>query len=176
MILRTPVSMDARFEIRIQKKATGLRSDQRILLQGPKTSQAYPDTLRHISHVDTDSQKRLVFLTNNFSLPALTIAHLNECRWRVELFFKWIKQSLRIKAFLGNSQNVDKTQVWNAISVYLLVAILKKELKISRGFGEILRILSITLSKKVSMNQVLKGFHLQQKDSDSCKQSISCEF
>ena len=107
-------------------KSTGLRSDQRILLQGPKTAQAYPDTLRRISYVDTDTQKRLVFLTNNFTLPALTIAHLYKCRWRVELFFKWIKQYLRIKAFFGTSQNAVKTQIWIAISVYLLVAILQE--------------------------------------------------
>ena len=157
-------------------KSTGLRSDHRILLQGPKTSQAYPDMLRRISYVDTDTRKRLVFLTNNFSLPALTIAHLYKCRWRVELFFKWIKQYLRIKAFFGTSQNAVKTQIWIAISVYLLVAILKKELKIDRSLGEILQILSITLFEKVSMNQVLTRFHLQQKDSQSCKQLILFDF
>ena len=157
-------------------KSTGLRSDQRILLQGPKTSQAYPDTLRRIRYVDTDTRKRLVFLTNNFSLPALTIAHLYKCRWRVELFFKWIKQYLRIKAFFGTSQNAVKTQIWIAISVYLLVAILKKELKIDRSLGEILQILSITLFEKVSMNQVLTRFHLQQTDSQSCKQLILFDF
>ena len=129
-------------------KSAGLRSDQSILLQGLKTSQAYPDTLRRISYVDTDTQKRLVFLTNNFTLPALTIAQLYKCRWRVELFFKWIKQYLRIKAFFGTSQNAVKTQIWIAISVYLLVAILKKELKIDRSLGEILQILSITLFEK----------------------------
>ena len=157
-------------------KSTGLRSDQRILLQGPKTSQAYPDTLRRISYVDTDTRKRLVFLTNNFSLPALTIVHLYKCRWRVELFFKWIKQYLRIKAFFGTSQNAVKTQIWIAISVYLLVAILKKELKIDRSLGEILQIFSITLFEKVSMNQVLKGFPLQNKDFQSCKQLILFDF
>ena len=157
-------------------KSTGLRSDHTILLQGPKTSQAYPDTLRRIRYVDTDTRKRLVFLTNNFSLPALTIAHLYKCRWRVELFFKWIKQYLRIKAFFGTSQNAVKTQIWIAISVYLLVAILKKELKIDRSLGEILQILSITLFEKVSMNQVLTRFHLQQKDPHSCKQLILFDF
>ena len=157
-------------------KSTGLRSDQRILLQGPKTAQAYPDTLRRISYVDTDTQKRLVFLTNNFTLPALTIAHLYKCRWRVELFFKWIKQYLRIKAFFGTSENAVKTQIWIAISVYLLVAILKKELKINRSLGEILQILSITLFEQVSMDQVLKRFHLQQEGSQSCKQLILFEF
>lgn len=157
-------------------KSTGLRSDHSILLQGPKTSQAYPDALRRISYVDTDTRKRLVFLTNNSSLPALTIAHLYKCRWRVELFFKWIKQYLRIKAFFGTSQNAVKTQIWIAISVYLLVAILKKELKIDRSLGEILQILSITLFEKVSMNQVLTRFHLQHEDSQSCKQLILFDF
>lgn len=157
-------------------KSTGLRSDQRIRLHGPKTSQAYPDTLRRISYVDADTRKRLVFLTNNFTLPALTIAHLYKCRWRVELFFKWIKQYLRIKAFLGTSQNAVKTQIWIAISVYLLVAILKKELKLERSLGEILQILNITLFEKVSMNQVLRRFPLQQKESTSCKQLILFDF
>ena len=111
-------------------------------------------------------------MTNNFTLPALTIAHLYKCRWRVELFFKWIKQYLRIKAFFGTSQNAVKTQIWIAISVYLLVAILKKELKINRSLCEILQILSITLFEKVSMDQVLKRFHWQQEGSQSCKQLI----
>ena len=157
-------------------KSTGLRSDQRIRLRGPKTSQAYPDTLRRISYVDTDTRKRLVFLTNNFTLPALTIAHLYKCRWRVELFFKWIKQYLRIKAFYGTSPNAVKTQIWIAISVYLLVAILKKELKIERSLGEILQILSITLFEKAPMNQVLRRFPLQQEEAQSCKQLILFEF
>lgn len=157
-------------------KSTGLRSDQSIRLRGPRTSQAYPQTLRRISYVDPDTRKHLVFLTNNFSLPALTIAHLYKCRWRVELFFKWIKQYLRIKAFFGTSQNAVKTQIWIAISVYLLVAILKKELKIDRSMGEILQILSITLFEKVPMNQVLTKFPLQQKESQSCKQLILFEF
>ncbi len=109
-------------------KSTGLRSDQTIILKGPKTSQAYPEPLRRISYLDTDTQKRFVFLTNNFTLSALTIPQLYKCRWRVELFFKWIKQYLRIKAFYGTSQNAVKTQIWIAISVYLLVSILKKEL------------------------------------------------
>ena len=108
--------------------------------------------------------------------PALTIAHLYKCRWRVELFIKWIKQYLRIKAFFGTSQNAVKTHIWIAISVYLLVAIFKKELKIDRSLGEILQILNITLFEKVSMNQVHTRFPLQQKESQSCKQLILFEF
>ena len=157
-------------------KSTGLRSDQTILLKGPKTSQAYPEPLRRISYLDTDTQKRFVFLTNNFTLPALTIPQLYKCRWRVELFFKWIKQYLRIKAFYGTSQNAVKTQIWIAISVYLLVAILKKELDIDRSLGQILQILSITLFEKVYIDQVLTSFDLQNKSSASCNQLILFDF
>lgn len=157
-------------------KSTGLRSDQTILLKGPKTSQAYPEPLRRISYLDTDTQKRFVFLTNNFTLPALTIPQLYKCRWRVELFFKWIKQYLRIKAFYGTSQNAVKTQIWIAISVYLLVAILKKELDIDRSLGQILQILSITLFEKVYIDQVLTSFDLQNESSASCNQLILVDF
>ena len=157
-------------------KSTGLRSDQTIILKGPKTSQAYPEPLRRISYLDTDTQKRFVFLTNNFTLPALTIPQLYKCRWRVELFFKWIKQYLRIKAFYGTSQNAVKTQIWIAISVYLLVAILKKELDIDRSLGQILQILSITLFEKVYIDQVLTSFDLQNESSASCNQLILFDF
>ena len=157
-------------------KSTGLRSDQTILLKGTKTSQAYPEPLRRISYLDTDTQKRFVFLTNNFTLPALTIPQLYKCRWRVELFFKWIKQYLRIKAFYGTSQNAVKTQIWIAISVYLLVAILKKELDIDRSLGQILQILSITLFEKVYIDQVLTSFDLQNESSASCNQLILFDF
>ncbi len=157
-------------------KSTGLRSDQTILLKGPKTSQAYPEPLRRISYLDTDTQKRFVFLTNNFTLPALTIPQLYKCRWRVELFFKWIKQYLHIKAFYGTSQNAVKTQIWIAISVYLLVSILKKELDIDRSLGQILQILSITLFEKVYIDQVLTSFDLQNESSASCNQLILFDF
>ena len=157
-------------------KSTGLRSDQTIILKGPKTSQAYPGPLRRISYLDTDTQKRFVFLTNNFTLPALTIPQLYKCRWRVELFFKWIKQYLPIKAFYGTSQNAVKTQVWIAISVYLLVAIRKKELDIDRTLGQILQILSITLFEKVYIYQVPTSFNLQNESSASCNQLILFDF
>ncbi len=129
-------------------KSTGLRSDQTIILTGPKTSKAYPVPLRRISFCDLETEKRLVFLSNNFLLPALTIARIYKCRWQVELFFKWIKQNLRIKTFYGTSPNAVKTQVWIAISVYVLVAIVRKELKLDKSPGEILQILSITLCEK----------------------------
>ena len=136
-------------------KRTGLRCDQSIRLQGPLTSRRYAVLLRRIVCVDPETGKRLVFLTNHLSLPALTIAQLYHCRWRIELFFKWIKQHLRIKTFYGTSQNAVKTQVWVAISIYVLVAILKKELRINRSLGEILQILSLTLFERTPIPQVL---------------------
>jgi IS4 transposase len=142
---------------------TGLRSDQTILLKGPKTSQIYPDLLRRISFFDIEKHRRLVFLTNNFVLPALTIALLFKCRWKIELFFKWIKQNLRIKAFYGTSENAVKTQIWIAISVYVLVAIIKKKLRIERTLNEILQVLSITLFETDELLPVLTDFHLQDE-------------
>ena len=136
-------------------KTTGLRSDQTIVLAGPKSSRLYPDPLRRVAFYDAEHQRRLVFLTNNFRLPALTIARLYKCRWQVELFFKWIKQHLRIKAFYGTSDNAVKTQVWIAISVYVLVAIVKKELRIERSLYEILQVLSLTLFEKTPLIQAL---------------------
>ena len=129
-------------------KSTGLRSDNTIRLRGPKTATLYPQPLRRISYYAADLDRRFVFLSNNFSLPALTIAQLYRCPWQVELFFRWIKQYLRIKAFYGTSVNAVKTQVWIAVCVYLLVAIVKKELTIDRSMGEILQILSIGLFEK----------------------------
>ncbi|HEY1562909.1 MAG TPA: IS4 family transposase [Caulobacteraceae bacterium] len=136
-------------------KSTGLRSDQTIVLAGPKTSRLYPDPLRRISFYDAENDRRFVFLTNNFTLPALTIAKLYKCRWQVELFFKWIKQNLHIKSFYGTSDNAVRTQVWIAISVYVLVAIVRKELGLERSLGEILQILSLTLFEKTPVFQAL---------------------
>jgi len=143
--------------------STGLRSDQTIVLQGPKTSQIYPDPLRRISYFDVETNRRFVFLTNNFILPALTIALLFKHRWQIEIFFKWIKQHLRIKAFYGTSPNAVKTQIWIAISVYVLVAIIKKKLKIDRPLNEILQIFSITLFENSSLLQVLTDSQLQKE-------------
>ncbi len=143
-------------------KSTGLRSDQTIVLVGPKTSRLYPDPLRRISFYDAENDRRFVFLTNNFTLPALTIAKLYKCRWQVELFFKWIKQNLHIKAFYGTSDNAVKIQVWIAISVYVLVAIVKKELGLERSLSEILQILSLTLFEKTPIFQALS----EQKPQD----------
>jgi len=154
-IIRAKRDLDyARRSYREVDKSTGLRSDSTILLCGPKTSQLYPDPLRRVTYYAADIDKRFVFLTNNFALPALTIAQLYKCRWQVELFFKWIKQYLRIKAFFGTSLNAVKTQVWIAVCVYVLVAIVKKELRIERSLGEILQILSISLFENTPILQV----------------------
>jgi hypothetical protein len=148
-VIRAKRDLDyARRSYRTVDKSTGLRSDQTIILCGPKTSGLYPTELRRISYYAADIDKRFVFLTNNFVLPALTIAQLYKCRWQVELFFKWIKQHLRIKAFYGTTINAVKTQIWIAICVYVLAAIVRKELKIERSLGEILQILSISLFEK----------------------------
>ncbi len=149
---------------RLVDKTTGLRSDQTIRLTGPKTSGRYPDPLRRIGYYDSDTNKRFVFLTNNFALDALTIAKLYKCRWQIELFFKWIKQHLRIKAFYGTSPNAVKTQVWIAVSVYLMVAIMKKELGLQQSLYEILQILSITLFQKELIDQVLMKTKLQNNN------------
>ena len=130
----------------------------------------YPVPLRRITYVDPATQKRFVFLTNNFALPALQVAQLYKCRWQVELFFKWIKQHLRIKAFYGTSMNAVKTQVWIAISVYVLVAILKKELRLERSLYEILQILSLTLFERVPLSQVVMAFPAQDLLDDPCNQ------
>jgi hypothetical protein len=136
-------------------KTTGLRSDQTIVLVGPKTSRLYPDPLRRVVFYDAEHDRRLVFLTNNFTLPALTIGRLYKCRWQVELFFKWIKQNLHIKSFFGTNDNAVRVQVWIAISVYVLVAIVRKELGVDRSLSAILQILSLTLFEKTPIFQVL---------------------
>jgi hypothetical protein len=126
-------------------KSTGLRSDQTVVPVSKQSATAYPVPLRRISYVDPETKKRLVFMTNNFTLPALTIAQIYKQRWQVELFFRWIKQHLRVKAFFGTNQNAVKTQIWIAVSVYVLVAIARKRLGIQAGLHQILQILSLTL-------------------------------
>jgi hypothetical protein len=153
-------------------KATGLRSDQTIALNGYYASRDYPAILRRISYFDAETDKRLVFLTNNFTLPALTIVQLYKCRWRIELFFKWIKQYLRIKTFFGNTENAVKTQIWIAISVYVLVAIIKKELHLELSLGEILQILSITLFEQVPISEILMKIVSQNEESEPPNQLL----
>ena len=138
-------------------KSTGVRADQIIMVTGFYTLMDYPDKLRRIRYYDVKTKKRFVFLTNNFTLPAIVIAKLYKCRWQVELFFKWIKQHLRIKAFYGTSENALKTQIWIAISVYVLVAIVKKRLKLDRSLYTILQILSVTTFEKTPILQVLSA-------------------
>ena len=156
----------SRRESRVIDKSTGLRSDQTIALAGVKSAESYPDPLRRVTFYDTEQKRGFVFLTNNFTLPALTIAKLYKCRWQVELFFKWIKQNLRIKAFYGNSPNAVKTQVWIAISVYVLVAIVKRELRVDRPLSEILQILSLTLFEKTPLSEALSIKKEQDLESD----------
>ena len=136
-------------------KTTGLRCDQTGVLTGFYSSQHYPDKLRRIKYHDVETGKKLVFLTNNFTLPALTITKLYQCRWQVELFFKWIKQHLRIKSFFGTSENAVKTQIWIAVSIYVLVAIIKKRLNCAISLYTILQILSLTLFERIPLNQLL---------------------
>ena len=138
-------------------KTTGLRCDQTIALTSAKARHDYPQHLRRIKFYDAEHRKYLVFLTNNFDLPALTIAQLYRCRWQVELFFKWIKQHLRIKKFYGTTENAVKTQIWIAIGVYVLVAIVKKRLKTEASLYTILQILSLTLFEKTPLDQLLKN-------------------
>ena len=129
-------------------KSTGVRSDHTVILTAIDSAKAYPDPLRRVSYLDVKTSKRFKFLTNNFTLPALTIAQIYKARWQVELFFKWIKQHLRIKAFYGTSENAVKTQIWIAVSVYVLVAIVRKRLCLEVSLYQILQILSLTLFEK----------------------------
>jgi len=138
-------------------KTTGLRSDHTVILTSLESAKVYPDALRRITFVDKQTNKRLKFLTNNFALPALTIAQIYKSRWQVELFFKWIKQHLRIKAFYGTSENAVKTQIWIAISVYVLVAIVRKRLRLESSLYQILQILSLTLFEKEPILQVIQA-------------------
>lgn len=138
-------------------KSTGLICDQTIVLRGHYSKKSYPEKLRRIRYVDPETGKRFIFLSNNFVLPALSIAKLYKYRWRIELFFKWLKQHLRIKSFFGTSDNAVKTQVFIAISVYVLVAIIKKRLDLDRSLYTILQILSVSLFEKSPILQALTG-------------------
>lgn len=138
-------------------RSTGLICDQTIVLTGFYSRQDFDTPLRRIRFKDPQTGKRLVFLTNNFTLPAITIADLYRCRWQVELFFKWIKQHLRIKVFFGTSENAVKTQIWIAVSVYVLVAIVKKRLNLSASLYEMLQILSLTMFERIPLDQLLNN-------------------
>src|SRR5579862_7781364 len=151
-------------------RSTGLRSDQTIRLTGPKSSRRYPVPLRRIHYFDAEKDLRLVFLTNNFQLQALTIAQLYRARWQVELFFRWIKQHLRLRAFYGTSENAVKTQVWVAIAVYVLVAILKKQLHLDLSLYKTLQILSVTIFEKTPILLAFSQYSNQLQDPDPCTQ------
>jgi IS4 transposase len=145
-------------------KTTGVLCDQTIELTSFYPVREYPHALRRICYFDTEQNRHFVFLANNFDLPALTIAELYRSRWRVELFFKWIKQHLRIKTFYGTDENAVKTQIWIAVSAYLLVAIMKKELNLEHSMYEILQILSITILQKIPVLQVFSDYHDSTKN------------
>jgi hypothetical protein len=151
-------------------KAKGVQADQTIELHGFYARKDYPDRLRRIRYYDAGKKKRLIFLTNHFTLPAFTIAELFRCRWKIELFFKWIKQHLRIKAFYGTSENAVKTQIWIAISVYVLVAILKKGLRVKLSLYTMLQILSVSLFEKTPILQLLSQIQPDGKETDSFNQ------
>ncbi len=142
-------------------KSTGVRSDHTVILTAIESVKVYPDALRRVSYLDAETNKRLKFLTNNFVLPAATIAQTYKCRWQVELFFRWVKQHLRIKSFFGTSDNAVKTQIWIAVSIYVLVAIVRKRLELRASLYQILQILSLTLFEKVPVLQALEAssFH-----------------
>lgn len=159
-----------RLESRPVDLSTGVRSDQIVWLRNLSSIQHYPDKLRRIHYVDAETSKSLVFLTNNLELPALTIALLYKSRWKVELFFKWIKQHLCIRHFYGTSDNAVKTQIWISVCVYVLVAIIKKQLRSQRSLYSILQVLSVNAFSKEPLDQVLKESGSQDLDGDICNQ------
>ena len=157
-VTRAKRGMDARRVYSMPTdRSTGIICDQRIALDGFYVSRSYPEQLRRIRFKDPESGKTLVFLTNNTALPALTIAALYKSRWQVELFFKWIKQHLRIKRFIGNSENAVKTQIWCAVATYVLIAIVKKELQLDASLYTLLQILSVSVFEKTQLSQAFAG-------------------
>jgi hypothetical protein len=157
-------------------KATGVRSDHTVILTAIDSATAYPEQLRRISYLDVATRKRFKFLTNNFTLPALTIARIYKSRWQVELFFKWIKQHLRIKAFYGTSENAVKTQIWVAVTVYVLVAIVRKRLGLEASLYQILQILSVTLFEKTPILQAFQAPDSQDDSPVNANQLILFDF
>ena len=157
-------------------RSTGVRSDHTVILTAIESVKVYPDPLRRVSYQDAETNKRLKFLTNNFVLPALTIAQTYKCRWQVELFFRWIKQHLRIKSFFGTSTNAVKTQIWIAVSIYLLVAIVRKRLELRASLYQILQILSVTLFEKVPILQALEASSSQYELLEDPNQLILFNF
>lgn len=159
-----------RLYFRKVEKSTGVQCDQIVMLENFYVKKDYPSKLRRISYYDVDNNKRLVFLTNNFTLPARTVADLYRCRWHIELFFKWIKQHLRIKKFYGTTENAVKTQIWIAISVYVLVAIVKKLLKLDLSLYTILQILSVTLFERTPILQAFSAVEYENPEGINANQ------
>ena len=153
-------------------KTTGVRSDHTVILAAPSSAKAYPDALRRVAYCDPETGKRLKFLTNNFVLPPLAIAQIYKKRWAVELFFRWIKQHLRIKAFYGTSENAVKTQIWIAVSVYVLVAIVRKRLGAEVSLYQLLQILSMTLFEKTPILRALQQID-SQHDLPLCANQLT---
>jgi hypothetical protein len=161
--------LQRRYSHRVDR-SIGLLCDQTVFLTGQYTPRTYQAPLRRIRFRDSQTNKTLTFLTNNFNLPAFTITELYRCRWQVELFFKWIKQHLRIRAFFGTSENAVKSQIWIAVSVYVLVAIVKKRLQLPGSLYQTLQILSLTMFERMPLNQLLSQVVAEELDSDSRKQ------
>jgi len=160
----------SRLESRPVDYSTGVRYDHIVRLKNADTRQHYPDKLRRVRYFDEETRRNLVFLTNNLSLPASVIAFLYKCRWKVELFFKWIKQNLRIKHFYGTSDNAVKTQVWISVCVYVLVAILRKQVGVERSLSEIIQILSVSAFEKVPLQELLTHFDPDSERTESSNQ------
>jgi hypothetical protein len=158
------------------QRHTGVICDQRVMLQGFKSAKAYPEHLRRVRFKDPSSDKTLVFLTNNTALPALTIAALYKSRWQVELFFKWIKQHLRIKRFLGTSENAVKTQIWCAVATYVLIAIIKKDLQLEASLYTCLQILSVSVFEKIEISWALQPDRSQREVGIASNQLILFDF
>jgi len=157
-------------------RSSGVRSDQSVILTAIESAKVYPDALRRVTYFDLENERRLKFLTNNFFLPALTIADIYKSRWMVELFFKFIKQHLRIKSFYGTSENAVKTQIWIAVSTYVLVAIVRKRLRLQASFYQILQILSLTLFEKMPILRALQATDSQNELGGDANQLILFEF
>lgn len=166
---KSNVVLDRRYSHPVDK-TTGVRSDHTVILTAIESVKVYPEPMRRVSYLDVETRKRFKFLTNNFTLPAVTIARIYKSRWQVELFFKWIKQHLRIKAFYGNSENAVKTQIWIAVSVYVLVAIIRKRLGLELSLYQILQILSVTLFEKTPILQALQPSDSQVNSAESANQ------
>lgn len=176
-VTRAKQGMDARrVYSSATQRSTGVICDQRVMLNGFYSAKAYPEHLRRVRFKDLESGKTLVFLTNNTVLPALTIAALYKSRWQVELFFKWIKQHLRIKRFLGTSENAVKTQIWCAVATYVLIAIVKKELQLKASLYTCLQILSVSIFEKTEVSCALQPDRSQREVATAANQLILFDF